>query len=149
MVRRIPDGYRCVTPYLVNRGVDRVMKFLRQAFGAVEKFPPMMRSDGTIMHAEMRLGDSSLMMGEASIECPPMPGCFYLYVEDVDGTYRRALLAGGISVAEPRDQFYGDRSAGVQDPGGNTWWIATHKEDVSDFEMDRRFRATLRQASVA
>jgi len=78
-----------------------------------------------------------------------MPGCFYLYVADVDGTYRRAILAGCTSVTEPRDQFYGDRSAGVRDPGGNTWWIATHKEDVSDFEMDRRFRATLRQGSAA
>ena len=143
MVRRIPEGYRCVTPYLVNQGVDRVMKFLREAFGAVEKFPPMKRPDGTTMHAEMLLGDSTVMMGEASGEYPPMPACFYVYVEDVDGTYRRALRAGGVSATEPRDQFYGDRGAGVRDPGGNFWWIATHKEDVSDFEMERRFRATL------
>ena len=143
MVRRIPEGYPNVTAYLVNEGVDRVIRFLRQAFGATERFPPMMRPEGTIMHAEMRIGDSVVMMGEACVECPPMPACFYIYVEDVDGTYRRALRAGAVAVSEPRDQFYGDRSAGVRDPSGNLWWIATHKEDVSDQEMERRFRASL------
>ena len=148
MVRRIPDGYRAVTPYLVIAGVDRVMKFLRLAFGAAEKFPPMKRPDGTVAHAEMRIGDSDVMIGEARGEYPPTPGSFYVYVEDVDGTYRRALRAGAVSVTEPQDQFYGDRSAGVRDPGGNFWWIATHKEDVSEKEMERRFRASLAQESA-
>ncbi len=148
MVRRIPEGYRNVTPYLVNEGADRVIRFLRQAFGAAEKFPPMRRPDGTIMHAEMRVGDSAVMLAEASGECHPTSACFYVYVEDVDGTYRRALQAGAISVTEPRDRFYGDRSAGVRDPAGNFWWIATHKEDVPSEEMERRFRASLSETNV-
>lgn len=147
MVRRIPEGYRNVTPYLVNEGVEKVIRFLRQAFGAAEKFPPMKRPDGTVMHAEMRIGDSMIMMAEATSEYRPMPSCLYLYVEDVDGTYRRALEAGGTAVTEPKDQFYGDRSAGVKDPGGNFWWIATHKEDVSDTELEKRFRAAFSQPS--
>jgi PhnB protein len=147
MVKKIPEGYPNVTPYLVNEGVDRVIRFLRQAFGAAEKFPPMKRPDGAIMHAQMRVGDSVIMMGEASSDYPPMPSTFYVYVEDVDATYRRAIQAGAFSVTEPRDQFYGDRSAGVRDPAGNCWWIATHKEDISDQEMERRFRASLAKAS--
>jgi uncharacterized glyoxalase superfamily protein PhnB len=143
MVPRIPTGYRNVTPYLVNEHVDRVMMFLRQAFDAVENFPALKRPDGAVAHAEMRIGDSVVMLGEACAEYPPIPAFFYLYVEDVDGCYRRAIRAGGTSVTEPRDQFYGDRSAGVRDPGGNTWWIATHKEDVPDQEMERRFRESL------
>ena len=125
------------------------MRFLKQAFGAAEKYPPMRRPDGTIMHAEMRFGDSVLMLGEASEEYRPMPACFYVYVEDVDGTYGRALRAGAVSVIEPQDQFYGDRGAGVRDPAGNFWWIATHKEDVSEQEIERRFQATLDHPSAA
>ena len=149
MVPKIPLGCRNVTPYVVNEHVDRTMAFLRQAFGAVETFPALKRPDGAVAHAEMRIGDSVVMLGEASAEYPPMPTFFYLYVEDVDGCYRRALRAGGKSVTEPRDQFYGDRSAGVRDPGGNTWWIATHKEDVSDQELERRFHASLARQEVA
>jgi PhnB protein len=145
MVRKTPEGYRSLTPYLVNEGVERVIRFVRQAFGGAEKFPPMRRPDGTIMHAQMRIGDSVIMLAEASAEYPPIPGCFYLYVEDVDGTYRRALQAGAMPVIEPMDRFYGDRSAGVRDPAGNYWWIATHKEDVPEEEMERRFRASLQQ----
>src|SRR5689334_21174716 len=143
MVPRIPTGYRNVTPYLVNEHVDRVMMFLRRAFGAVETFPAMKRPDGAVAHAEMRIGDSVVMLGEACAEYPPITAFFYLYVEDVDGCYRRAIRAGGVTVTEPRDQFYGDRSAGVRDPGGNTWWIATHKEDVPDQEVERRFQESL------
>jgi PhnB protein len=147
MVRRIPEGYRNVTPYLINEGVEKVIHFLRQAFGAAEKYPPMKRPDGTIMHVEMRVGDSVIMMGEATSEYRPMPACLYVYVEDVDSTYQRALRAGATSVVDPRDQFYGDRSAGVRDPAGNVWWIATHKEDVPDAELQRRFRASYSQPS--
>lgn len=148
MVRRIPEGYRNVTPYLISEGVERVIRFLRQAFGAAERYPPMRRSDGTIMHAEMRVGDSIVMMGEASGEYCPMPACLYVYVEDVDGTYRRALQAGGTAITEPKNQFNGDRSAGVRDPAGNFWWIATHKEDVSEGELEKRIRAAFQSTHV-
>lgn len=93
---------------------------------------------GAIMHAEVRIGDSRVMMGEPPCGIQPIPACLHLYVEDTDAVYRRALAAGATSVREPADQFYGDRNAGVKDPSGNSWWITTHVEDVSPEEMERR-----------
>lgn len=139
-VQPIPAGYHSVTPYLVVRGVDRLIDFMQQAFGAVEK-ERHTRPDGVVMHAELKVGDSIVMMGEAPEPSVAAPGHLYLYVEDVDRTYRRALDAGGTSVREPADQFYGDRSGGVKDPSGNTWWISTHVEDVPPEELERRQRA--------
>ena|SRR5437016_1170607 len=132
-----PDDYHSVTPYLVVEGVPKLMDFLKEVFGAEEK-EKMALPDGKIMHAEMRIGDSVVMMGEAGGENKPMPGFLYVYVEDTDETYQRALRAGAMSVREPKNEFYGDRNAGVRDACGNLWWIATHVEDVSDEEMQRR-----------
>jgi uncharacterized glyoxalase superfamily protein PhnB len=101
--------------------------------------------DGTIMHAEVRIGDSPVMMGEARGEHKPMPGSIYLYVDDTDATYRRALQAGATSLMEPADQFYGDRSASVVDPVGNHWFIATHIEDVPPEELARRAEVFMKQ----
>ncbi len=139
-VRPIPDGYHSVTPYLVVRGVDRLIEFLQRGLGAVEK-ERHSRPDGVVMHAELKVGDSIVMMGEAPDEQAAAPSNLYLYVEDVDRTYRQALEAGGTSVREPADQFYGDRVGGLKDPSGNTWWISTHLEDVSPEELERRQRA--------
>jgi len=136
-VKPIPDGYHTVTPYLLVRGVRELIEFTKKAFGASEvrrMGPP----DGPVMHAEIKIGDSRIMMGEASGEWQPMPASLYLYVEDCDSMYRSAIAAGGTSINEPRDEFYGDRMGGVKDPSGNTWWIATHKEDMSEAEMARR-----------
>jgi PhnB protein len=144
-VKPIPDGYHSVTPYLVVQGVAALLDFVKQAFDAQEVHPPMTRPDGTIMHAEVRIGDSIVMMGEAMGECMPMPGTIYLYVHDADAVYQRALQAGATSTMEPADQFWGDRSAGVSDPVGNRWWIGTHKEDVSPEEMAKRAEAFLQQ----
>jgi PhnB protein len=137
-VKRIPDGYHTVTPYLTVRGVARLIDFLKQSFGAVETLHPMKQPDGRIMHAEVRIGDSIVMMGEPADDSTLMPGAIHLYVDDADTTYRRALQSGATSIREPEDQFYGDRSAGVKDPSGNIWWIATHKEDISPQELARR-----------
>ena len=134
-VKAIPDGYHSVTPYLVVPGVAKLLAFLKQAFAAQEIHPPMTRPDGTIMHAEVRVGDSVVMMGEPRDGVTPMPGSLYVYVSDTDAVYKRALQAGATSLTEPADQFYGDRNAGVQDPVGNRWWIATHKEDISPEEL--------------
>ena len=90
------------------------------------------------MHAQMKIGDSIIMLSDARAEWMPMPCMFYLYVNDTDATYARAMKAGGKSLREPATQFYGDRSGGVQDPCGNQWWIATHVEDVSPEEMEKR-----------
>jgi uncharacterized glyoxalase superfamily protein PhnB len=140
-VKLIPDGYHSITPYLIVPGVARLLDFLKEAFGAEETHPRMTRPDGAVMHAEVRIGDSRLMMGEPGGNWTPMPGSLYLYVPDTDAVYRRALAAGATSLMEPADQFYGDRNAGVKDPSGNSWWIATHKEDVSHEEMVRRAQA--------
>jgi uncharacterized glyoxalase superfamily protein PhnB len=137
-VKPIPEDYHSVTPYLAIEGADKLLDFLNQAFDAVEVHECMRRPDGTIQHAEVRIGDSVVMLAEATGQWKPRPSTLYLYVNDTDATYRRALEAGATSLMEPANQFYGDRNAGVQDPSGNFWWIATHVEDVSPEEMKRR-----------
>jgi PhnB protein len=136
-VKPIPDGYRTVTPYLVVRNAPRLIQFLQQAFGATELMRSL-RPDGSVMHAEVSIGDSRVMIGEASEASPPMPGCVHLYVVDTDALYHLALQAGATSLREPTNQFYGDRMAGVQDPVGNQWWIATRVENVSAVEVALR-----------
>ena len=145
-VKPIPEGFHSVTPYLVVRGVPRLLDFLKHAFDATELMR-MAQTDGTIMHAEVRIGDSIVMMGEATGEFQSMPGVIHLYVQDADTTYQRALQAGATSTMEPADQFWGDRHAGVIDPVGNRWWIATHQEDVPPEELGRRADAFMRQHS--
>ena len=133
----IPAGYHTVTPYLTVKGVGDLIEFLKTIFGATEK-EVLRRADGSIHHAEMQIGDSVVMMGEATGEWKPTGASLYVYVPDTDATYRRALDAGATSLREPLDQFYGDRSGGVQDAWGNSWWLATHREDMSTAEMQRR-----------
>jgi len=144
-VKPIPDGYHSVTPYVVVPGVAGLIDFLKQAFHATER-ERFTAPDGTVKHAEVQIGDSIVMMGEPPADGPPwqkpMPAVFHVYVTDVDAAYQRALHAGGTSLREPSDQFYGDRTGGVQDRAGNQWWIATHIEDVSPEEMKRRAAAT-------
>lgn len=141
-VNPIPDGFHTVTPALVVQGASRLIDFLKQAFEAQELFR-MAYPDGTIMHAEVKIGDSIVMMGEARGEPKPMPCSLHLYVNDADAVYKRALQAGATSTMEPADQFYGDRSAGVRDPSGNQWFIGTHKEDVPPEELKKRAEALM------
>ncbi len=137
MTNPIPDGYHTVTPYLVVKGVTDLIGFIKEVFdGELIRIEP--RPDGSIQHARVRVGDSPIMMGEPVGDMTPMPATLYVYVDDPDATYERALKAGAISVREPADQFYGDRNAGVQDASGNQWWMAVHKEDVSPEELARR-----------
>jgi len=140
MVEPVPAGDHTVTPYLVVPNGLGFLAFIEKAFGAVEKSRTL-RPDGTIANAEIRIGDSMLRVAQARDPWPAMPGGFYLYVPDTDATYLAALAAGGVSTLEPSDQFYGDRNAGVQDPWGNNWWIATHIEDVAEAEIQRRLAA--------
>jgi PhnB protein len=139
-VKSIPDRYHTVTPYLVVRNVSDLIDFLKQVF-EVEELERFHRPDGSITHAEVRIGDSVVMMGEASGDFAPVPVMLHVYLEDSDAAYRRALAAGATSLQEPADQFYGDRTAGVKDAFGNQWWLATHVEDVSPEEMRRRAEA--------
>ena len=136
-VRPIPAGMRTVTPYLIVKDANRVIEFAKKAFGAREKF----RSDrpgGGVAHAEIWIGDSVVMLADAGSEFPARPSMLNLYVENVDDVYRHAIDAGAKSLREPATQFYGDRSAGVEDVGGNQWWISTHVEDVTPEEIERR-----------
>jgi uncharacterized glyoxalase superfamily protein PhnB len=123
-------------------GLAKTIEFLKQAFGAEVK-EIMEKPGGVIGHAEVRIGDSPIMMGEPDPKGPyaPRPCNLYMYVPDVDAVYKRAIEAGGRSLRVPTDEFYGDRGAGVEDPSGNYWWIGTHIEDVSREELARRMAA--------
>ena len=146
-VKPIPEGHHSVTPYLIVPGVAKLIDFLKQAFEAKETMGRSARPDGTIMHAQVTIGDSLIMMGEPMGQFQPMPASMYLYVNDTDAVYKRARQAGATSIMEPADQFYGDRNAGVKDASGNIWWIATHIEDVAPEELARRAEAAIKQRS--
>jgi uncharacterized glyoxalase superfamily protein PhnB len=123
-----PEGYSTVSPYLVVEGAQRVIDFLQQAFGATA-LRRYERPDGSVMHAEVRIGDTVVMIAEGNAQWPAFPSMLHVYVDDVDAIYRRALEAGGTSVQEPsRQQGDPDRRGGVRDPAGNGWWMATQVE---------------------
>jgi uncharacterized glyoxalase superfamily protein PhnB len=143
-VKPIPEGFHTVTPYLIVQGASKLIDFLKQAFEAEEIYRQNM-PDGTVMHAQVRIGDSMLMMSDATSQHKPMPSMIYLYVEDVDAVYNRALKAGATSLRKPTDEFYGDRSGGVKHQFGNQWWIGTHIEDVPPEEMEKRAEELMKQ----
>ena len=140
----IPKGYHTVTPMLIVKDADKVVEFLKQAFGATE-LNRMLCPDGALMHAELKIGDSIVMLGEAGTQCKPTTASIYLYVDDVDTVYRRAIQAGGVSQMELGNQFWGDRGGSVVDPAGNQWWIATHVEDLSAVEIEKRGQAWMEE----
>ena len=135
-----PEGFHTVNPYLVVKGATQLLDFLENAFGAEKVGERFKGSDGLIMHAAVRIGDSMIEVSDAPAE--PSTATLHMYVEDTDGVYQRAVEAGATSLREPTTTFYGDRSAGVKDPCGNSWWLACHVEDVSQEEMLRRMKAT-------
>lgn len=140
-VKPIPEGYHTVTPSLVVKGAGKLIEFLKQAFGAEESFR-MPTPSGEIMHAEVRIGDSTLMLADPMGPSPATTSSsLFLYVSDVDAMYKRAINAGATSASEPADMFWGDRVAQVRDPSGTHWSIATHKEDVSPAELQKRVAA--------
>lgn len=151
-VKSTPDGYHTATPCLIVQGADRALEFYKKALGATE----LMRFDmgGKIGHAEIQIGDSRIMVCD---EFPEMdargpktlggsPVGLYLYVENVDAAFDRAVTAGATVKRPLKDQFYGDRSGTVEDPFGHVWTIATHKEDVPPEEMHRRAAAAMKQS---
>lgn len=146
MANSVPDGYHTLTPYLIVPDAERMIRFLQDVFGATlrERFN---RPDGTLKHAELDIGDSRIMMSQASEQFTPRPQTLYVYLPDVDAAYRRAMDAGAKSLMEVALQNYGDRNGGIEDPAGNWWWIATRVEDVSAEEVERRERATQQRAS--
>ena len=139
-VKPIPEGYHTFTPYYVVEGASDFIEFLKKAFAAEEMYR-FTAPGGKLGHAEMRVGDSVLMLADSTPEYPPSRMNSYLYVPDVDATFRKAVAAGGQAKREPANQFYGDRVAAVTDRWGNTWSIGTHVEDVPPDEMERRMKA--------
>jgi uncharacterized glyoxalase superfamily protein PhnB len=135
--RSFQNGYHTVSPYLMVDGAEQLINFLKQVFHA-QVTEHITRGDGLVAHADVQIGDSIIMLADTSSEWKPTPGAIYIYVRDTDATYQRALQAGSTSLTEPTDQFHGDRMAGVQDPFGNVWWIATHMEDVLPDELQKR-----------
>lgn len=148
-VKAIPEGYHVLTPYLICDGAAGAIRFYERAFGAKEAFPPIPAPGGRIAHAELKIGDSVLMLAD---EQPEMgfrgprahggtPVSLLLYVADVDATFRAAVDAGARVLREVKDQFYGDRTGTLEDPFGHVWTVATHVEDVPPEELERRMKA--------
>ncbi len=147
MTKPIPEGYHTATPYLIIRGAAEAIEYYKKAFAASElfRFPS---PDGKIGHAEIKIGDSPIMLAD---EYPEMgykgpktlggsPVSVMIYVQDVDTVFNRAIANGGKVREEVKDKFYGDRSGTLEDPFGHVWHVATHKEDVSPEEMKRRMK---------
>jgi PhnB protein len=139
-VKPIPEGYTTFTPYFIVEGASDFIEFLKKAFAGQEvfRFPA---PGGKLGHAEVRVGSSMVMLADSTPEYPPTKMNSYLYVPDVDATYKKAVAAGARSQREPANQIYGDRVASVMDRWGNTWSVGTHVEDVSSEEMERRMKA--------
>jgi PhnB protein len=139
----IPEGYHSINPYLIVRNAAQAIEFYKKAFGAEERFR-MQGPDGkSIMHAELKIGDSIFMLAEESAEMKchspesigGSPVSMYIYVRDVDAIFNQAVSAGATELNPVKDQFYGDRSGYLRDPFGHLWSIATHKKDLSPDEL--------------
>jgi PhnB protein len=147
-VKAIPDGYYSLTPYLVISGAAEAIEFYKKAFGAEETLR-MPGPGGRIMHAEVKIGNSTLMLSDENPErghmSPKSRGgntsSVMFYTDDVDAVFKKAVAAGARADMPPMDMFWGDRMGNVTDPFGHSWAIATHKEDVSPEEMEKRMAA--------
>jgi len=155
-VKPIPEGFHSVTPYLVVRDAARALDFYKRAFGALERLR-MPGPGGKIMHAEIQIGDSIVMLSD---EVPEMgarspqalngtPVGIFLYVENVDATFKQALAAGATSKAPVQDMFWGDRYGKLTDPFGHEWSVATHKEDLTEAEISKRAAAAFSKPATA
>jgi PhnB protein len=142
----IPEGYHSITPSFCVEGAQQFIDFIKFVFNAQDRFR-MDGPGGKIMHAELSIGDSALMVGDAMPQWPAKKNSLYVYVDDVDAAYERALKAGATSVRAPDNAFYGDRNASVQDSFGNLWGIATHVEDVPPDELKKRAEAFQQQCA--
>lgn len=136
-VAAVPPGYGTVTPWIISRDTGGLIDFTKQAFGATE-LGRVPNETGGVGHAEVRIGDSVVMMFDAHEDWPDMPAFLRLYVEDGDAVYQRALEAGATPVTEMTNLFFGDRVGRIRDPLGNIWWIQSHVEDVDPEELTRR-----------
>ena len=151
-VKPVPDGHHTVAPCLAIKNAVSALEFYQKAFGAKETYR-LVLPDGRLGHAEIRVGDSLVMLadefpefgGKAPESLGGSPVSIHLYVEDVDAFVKRAVAEGARLLKPVADQFYGDRSGQLEDPYGHLWWVATHKEDVVPEEMQKRVRALFAQ----
>ena len=136
-VRAVPEGYHTVTPYLVVDNAEKLLEFMTNAFDG--KLLSITRGENQrVMHATVKIGDSIIMVSDTMEGMQPQIGMLYLYLEEVDKVYEKAIAAKATSLHEPTNEFYGDRAAAVKDAWGNVWWMATHVEDVDEHELKRR-----------
>ena len=155
-VNPIPEGYHTVTPYLILQDAAQALEFYKEAFGAIE-IVRMANPDGKVGHAEIKIGDSMLMLGEEALEMGyrgvqsygGSPVSIMLYVEDSDTLFNQAVAAGAEVKQAMKDQFYGDRSGVVADPFGFQWHLSTHKEDVTPEDMKKRMEAAMSDCGAA
>ena len=148
MTTTVPEGYHAVTPWVITRDTSKLIEFATRAFDAVE-LARVVGEDGTIGHAEFRIGDSVVMGFDSRPGWPDTPAFLRLYVEDADATFRKAQAAGATAVTEVTHLFWGDRVGRVRDPLGNLWWIQTRVEDVDEAEMARRMSDPVWQERMA
>ena len=146
-VKPIPDGYHSITPYLVCKGAAKAIEYYKNVFGATETVR-MPGPDGKVMHAEVKIGDSMVMLSDENPDrgavAPSGKGrsqSVMLYTDNVDAVFKRAVDLGAKSIQDPTDMFWGDRMGNLEDPFGHQWALATHKEDVTPDEMEKRMQA--------
>ena len=154
-IKTIPDGYHSVTPYLSIKGAAQAIEFYKRAFSATELFR-LVAPSGEIGHAEIKIGNSPIMLADPCEEGPfrnpqSLGGSsvgLHVYVEDVDALFVQAVDAGAKAVRPVQDQFYGDRTGTLEDPFGHVWFLATHKEDLTPEEINRRAEALFKQGGA-
>ena len=154
-IKSIPDGYHSVTPYLSIKGAAKAIEFYKRAFNATEVFR-LVAPNGEIGHAEIKIGDSPIMLAdpceEGGFRNPQSLGGssvgLHVYVEDVDALFVQAVDAGAKAVRPVQDQFYGDRTGTLEDPFGHVWFLATHKEELTPEEINRRAEALFKQGGA-
>lgn len=138
-VQPIPEGFSTVSQFIMADDVEKIINFCQKAFDA-QIVSELRSSDGKIWHAQVKIGESMILFGDTMGMHAGTTSCTYLYVKDANAMYQKAINAGGKSVQEPKDMFYGDHSGGITDPAGNYWFVATHIEDVKQDELERRAR---------
>lgn len=151
-VKPMPEGFHTVTPHLVCKNAGKAIDFYKKAFGAEDVRISLM-SDGSVMHAELKIGDSIIMLGEefpdwkvlSPLSLGGTPAVIHIYTNDADALFQKAVAAGATVAMPIMDQFWGDRYGQIVDPFGHKWSIATHIEDVSEEELEKRGRAAMEQ----
>lgn len=145
MTQGIPEGYTAVTPYLIVSDADKTVAFLKATFGATEDTCLRMPGTNMIMHMGLSIYGAKLMLASACEQFPEQLGMINIYTDDVDRDYAKALEAGGTSIREPENQFYGDRNGMVKGPSGVLWGISTHIESLTDEQIEARFQEMMQQ----